>query len=101
MNARQKAKKYKQELDRLKNMTIKPKIIYTEYPVREFKAIRRFPMWEADVLTEDRILHTLSRDILENKDIWNCMNLRWGKEEHTNSLVIEANIGVVDYGCKR
>ena len=95
MNARQKAKKYKQELDALKGMTIPTIEVYNQ-PIEIYKKSMLIDRKRAfdDFLVQKEIEHILKEEI--TKQIINCARIEQSYDERMDAIKIDAIIKIVN-----
>ena len=85
MNARQKAKKYKQQIDLMNKMVYKPKTVVTNIHVDKLRYTRAFNPEEVRSIPPE----VIKRIMIE------------GLDRSSQNLIVEANIGIASgwQGC--
>ena len=97
MNARQKAKKYKRELERLKSMTIEPMYVYEG--IRDAVTLRAESIIPRVVrLNDERNVYLrdeLCRVIASSADFRNAVKFTTSVDEFTGCLKLSAEVKVL------
>ena len=97
MNARQKAKKYKRELERLKSMVIEPMYVYEG--IRDAVTLRAdyivpgYP--EIDDETNAIVHGKLVRELAESKDFAKAVRFSTSVDEFTGRIRLSAEVKVL------
>lgn len=97
MNARQKAKKYKKELERLRSIPIKPLFCYTENrDVVTIRATHVAYLYEKDMADyEDFIFRSLCRSIAESEEFREVVKVAPVTDDFNGNTIYAAEIKVL------
>lgn len=97
MNARQKAKKYKQELERLKSMVIKPMYVYEDdRDVVKLRADYIVPGYlEIDDETNAIVRSKLVRELAASEDFAKAVRFSTSVDEFTGRIRLSAEVKVL------
>ena len=97
MNARQKAKKYKRELERLKSMVIKPTYVYEDIrDVVKLRADYIVPGYpeindETNAIVRDKLV----RELAASKDFAKAVKFTTSVDEFTGRIRLSAEVKVL------
>jgi hypothetical protein len=99
MNARQKAKKYKKDLDRLKRLD-KPMIIERQSaditPLRAKLSFNRQGLCTFDPVTRDKFIYReIIRALINTDDFVDCLNIVYENDFIRDMLNVSATIKIV------
>ena len=97
MNARQKAKKYKRELEHLKSMVIKPMYVYEDNrDVVKLRADYIVPGYlEIDDETNSIVRDKLVRELAASKDFAKAVKFTTSVDEFTGRIRLSAEVKVL------
>lgn len=95
MNARQKAKKYKRELDILKGQVMPFEVKFENYRIETIGVEERFRMEDVSRLPPKIIVNSMIRALMDTDQIRYAMKLDNHYEATTDTMLIQAKLKVV------
>ena len=95
MNARQKAKKYKRELDILKGQVVPFKIASTQGKVETIRVERRFSMGVLSYMPSKIVVNEMIKELSSSDTFKHAMRLDNHYEEFNGAMIVQAELKVV------
>lgn len=101
MNARQKAKKYKQQIDLMNKMVYKPKTVVTNIHVDKLRYTRAFNPEEVRSIPPEVIKRIMIEGLTSSGSFKENVHIESHLDRSSQNLIVEANIGIASgwQGC--